>query len=137
MKTTKTITPLIACSLLLFAFVHQTDVWKAPESAKAKKNPVAITEASMAIGAKLYVKECLSCHGKKGRGDGPKASDIEKPVTDLSIAKTQAQTDGELFWKISEGRKPMPANKKIFSEEQLWQLVNYIRSFDKTIVKSK
>jgi len=38
-------------------------------------------------------------------------------------------TDGELFWKISEGRRPMPEFKKRLTEEQRWQLVNYVRTF--------
>lgn len=109
----------------------QQPEWKAPASSKDKKNPVASTEASLATAKKIYEKECLSCHGKKGRGDGDKAADLDKPVADLSMAKVQSQTDGELFWKISNGNKPMPENKKTLTEEQIWQVVNYVRTLKK------
>ena len=39
-----------------------------------------------------------------------------------------AETDGELFYKISTGRAPMPAGEKLMTEEQRWQVINYIRT---------
>ncbi len=121
---------ILCISVLILAFT-QSDEWKAPASAKDKKNPVASNDASLAAAKKTYEKECLTCHGKKGRGDGEKAATLDKTPQDLSLARVQSQTDGELFWKISEGRKPMPANKKTLTEEQRWQLVNYVRTFEK------
>ena len=47
--------------------------WVAPETAKKVKNPLPATPDSIAAGEKIYVKECLTCHGKTGRGDGPMA----------------------------------------------------------------
>ncbi|HEY4797975.1 MAG TPA: cytochrome c, partial [Bacteroidia bacterium] len=91
----------------------------------------ASDEASIAAGKKIYEKECLNCHGKKGKGDGKDAANQDATVADLSSAKVQAQTDGEIFWKISEGRKPMPANKKTLSEDQRWQVLNYVRTLKK------
>ena len=119
-----------AC-FLSAAFIQKSDEWKAPDTAKEKKNPIATDETSVAAGKKAYEKECLNCHGKKGKGDGANAATLEKEVGDLTLAKAQNQTDGELFWKISEGRKPMPIGKKTLSEEQRWQVVNYIRTFKK------
>lgn len=116
---------------MCFAFFQQVDVWKAPESSKNKKNPVAADEAGIAAGKKVYEKECFSCHGKKGRGDGPNSATLEKPPGDLPSSKVQSQTDGELFWKITEGKKPMPAAKLVLNDEQRWQVVNYIRVLGK------
>ena len=133
-KRTSFITRLIVVGSVLFmciAFVQQVGVWKAPESAKQKKNPVASDEASIAAGKKMYEKECFSCHGKKGRGDGPNSATLEKPPGDLPSSKVQSQTDGELFWKITEGRKPMPSAKLILTDEQRWQVVNYVRVLGK------
>lgn len=126
----------VLCSLSVivctFSFMGVTqDDWEAPKEAKAKKNPVATDQVTITEGKKVYEKECLSCHGKKGKGDGPKAEELDKAVKDLGVAKTQNQTDGELFWKITEGKKPMPSTKKILSETQRWQVVLYIRSFKK------
>jgi mono/diheme cytochrome c family protein len=122
----------IAFIVCLFSFMGVTqDDWEAPKEAKLKKNPVATDQVALAEGKKLYEKECLSCHGKKGKGDGPKAEELDKAVKDLGLPKTQNQTDGELFWKINEGKKPMPSTKKTLSETQKWQVVIYIRTFKK------
>lgn len=113
-----------------FAF-QQNKEWKAPDSEKGKKNPIAADETSVAAGKVIYEKDCTNCHGKKGKGDGKDAANQDVTVADLSNAKVQSQTDGELFWKISEGRKPMPSNKKDHSADQIWQLVNYVRTLAK------
>lgn len=102
--------------------------WKAPARAARKKNPVPADEQSMAAGKTLYTKECFSCHGATGKGDGPAAKNLERPPGDLSNAKLWEQTDGALFWKITEGRKPMPTFEKTFTEEQRWQIINYVRT---------
>lgn len=118
--------------LCFMSFIRITqEDWEAPKEAKAKKNPVVADQVSLAEGKKVYEKECLSCHGKKGKGDGPKAEELDKAVRDIGVPKTQNQTDGELFWKISEGKKPMPSTKKILTETQRWQVVIYIRTFKK------
>lgn len=127
---------LALCSLALIAFVFSfmgvtQDDWEAPKEAKIKKNPVTADQSALAEGKKGYEKECLSCHGKKGKGDGPKAEELDKAVKDLGLGKTQGQTDGELFWKITEGKKPMPSTKKTLTETQRWQVVVYIRAFKK------
>src|ERR1035437_178964 len=106
---------LAGVAILLFSFIpfqQQPPEWKAPPTAKEKKNPIAADAASIAAGKLIYEKDCINCHGKKGRGDGKDAASQDVIVTDLTLPKTQSQTDGELFWKISEGRKPMPTNKK-------------------------
>ena len=89
-------------------------------------------ETSIAAGKKVYENECLSCHGKKGKGDGPHSATLEKTPGDLTSAKVQDQTDGELFWKITEGRKPMPTLKKTLTDEQRWQVINYVRTLKKS-----
>jgi len=100
----------------------------APARAARKKNPVPADEQSIAAGKPLYTKECFSCHGATGKGDGPAAKNLERPPGDLSNAKLWEQTDGALFWKITEGLKPMPTFEKTFSEEQRWQIINYVRT---------
>ncbi|HMC86926.1 MAG TPA: cytochrome c [Chitinophagaceae bacterium] len=83
----------------------------------------------------LYITNCGPCHGDKGRGDGPAAPGLNPKPADHTSAAVQSETDGAIFWKLSEGRSPMPAYKKIFSEEQRWELVNYIRTLAKTAKK--
>jgi mono/diheme cytochrome c family protein len=102
--------------------------WKAPARAARKKNPVPVDAKSIAIGKAAYVRECLSCHGPAGKGDGPQAKDLIKSPGDLASPAMWEQTDGELFWKITEGSRPMPSEEKLLTEEERWSAVNYIRT---------
>jgi len=104
------------------------DEWVAPARAAKKKNPVETNEASLAKGKAVWVKECASCHGDKGKGDGPAVKDLEKKPEDLTLPKTLNQTDGALFWKLTEGRKPMASYEKTLSEEDRWHVINYTRT---------
>lgn len=104
------------------------DEWVAPTRASKKKNPIALDDASRAKGMAVYVKECASCHGNKGKGDGPAVKDLEKRPEDLTLSKTLNQTDGALFWKLTEGRKPMASYEKTLSEDDRWHVINYLRT---------
>lgn len=104
------------------------DEWVAPVRAAKKKNPIAVDDASRAKGMGVYMKECASCHGNKGKGDGPAVKDLEKKPEDLTLPKTLNQTDGALFWKLTEGRKPMASYDKTLSEEDRWHVINYLRT---------
>ncbi len=107
--------------------------WKVPETSKKMKNPQAKAGAeSVTAGKVLYTKHCKSCHGSKGLGDGPKAKELDTPSGDFSTKEFHGQTDGELFYKIKEGRDDMPSfKKKITDDEDLWNIVNYVRTFAK------
>lgn len=102
------------------------DAWVAPARAAAKKNPVAADAASIGRGKVVYVAECASCHGNTGKGDGPSAKDLEKQPGDMT--KLGGQSDGALFWKITEGRKPMASFATKLSEQQRWDVINYMRT---------
>jgi mono/diheme cytochrome c family protein len=113
----------------LWLLAHGKDDWAVPDEAKKMKNPVAATPASLAAGKVLYMNDCAQCHGEQGKGDGTEAMMYDPPPADLTEAHMMnSMPDGEIFWKISEGRKPMPSFKKRFTEEQRWQLVNFVRS---------
>ena len=111
------------------------DEWVAPSRAARKKNPVEANESSLGKGKAVYVKECASCHGDKGKGDGPAAKDLEKKPGDLTLAKTQEQSDGALFWKITEGNKPMASYEKTLSEEDRWHVINFLRTLTTKLSK--
>ena len=100
--------------------------WKAPADAKNTKNPVKGVG-----GAKKSVEtNCVSCHGASGKGDGPAAAALQPKPADWTSAKIAKETDGELFWKISNGRGPMPPWKHLPDQER-WEIVNYIRTLQK------
>ncbi len=110
-----------------------SEVWTAPPRAARKENPLPSEAKSIAQGKELFEGACLPCHGTFGKGDGPAAAALEregKPIRpgDLSNPKLRDQTDGALFWKVSEGKTPMPAFQEAFTEEQRWQVINYVRT---------
>lgn len=105
-----------------------TDEWVAPARAAKKKNPIAADAASLERGKALYTKECASCHGDKGKGDGPGVKDLEKKPEDITLPKAQDQSDGALFWKLTEGRKPMPSYAQTMTEDDRWHVINYLRT---------
>jgi mono/diheme cytochrome c family protein len=105
-----------------------TDKWTAPAAEARKKNPVAINESSLAAGQKIYLKRCVACHGKTGNGDGPDAADLGIHPAKLSDPVIRGETDGELFWKITVGKKPMPNYGTRLSSTDRWNVINYLRS---------
>ncbi|HEY2994251.1 MAG TPA: cytochrome c [Methylomirabilota bacterium] len=105
--------------------------WKAPADQKGVKNPMAGNKAAVAEGKKLAETNCVTCHGPEGKGNGPAAAALPPPKpADWTSAKVAAETDGEIFWKISNGRGSMPPWKHL-PDNQRWQLVTYIRSLQK------
>ena len=102
--------------------------WKVPARAAKKKSPTPADDKSIARGKTVYTKECQSCHGDTGRGDGPKAKEIEKHPGNLADPKMWDQTDGALFYKTTEGKKPMPAFDKTLKDDERWDVVNYMRT---------
>jgi mono/diheme cytochrome c family protein len=127
----KTFLTLVIVLASTFAFAQMSN-WRAPPSAANRPNPVAGNANATALGEKLYVANCLTCHGPTGHGDGPGAAALEKKPANLGARiRETGEKDGELFWKISEGRAPMITWKASLSETQRWELVNYIRTFAK------
>lgn len=103
--------------------------WQAPTAAKRLKNPVPPRAESIAQGRRLFQNYCVVCHGVEGRGDGPWVEELAVPPGDLSDpAVMNAMSDGEIFWKISEGRDPMSSYASNLSPERRWHLVNYLRA---------
>jgi len=120
---------LIPLVLLSFTTINQ-DPWKAPESAKSIKNPVSVKKrkASAKKGAAIFKQFCVACHGAKGMGDGPGSKALTPKPANLTSLRVQNQKDGEIFWKISNGRGPMIKWDPIIKESDRWNLVNYIRT---------
>ena len=115
----------IGGGLALFA-VHR---WGAAAKANALKNPQPATAASVRNGQVLYGQHCLSCHGINADGKGERASSISLAPANLTDgAAIGRESDGLIFWKISEGHEPMPAYKYRLSESDRWDLVNYLRT---------
>jgi len=133
-KFQKQIVTKLAFILILFMYASLASAqhkgpWNAPKAAVNMKNPFPADASSLERGKHSYQVDCIRCHGKEGKGDGLKAGKVHKDVSDLGSDAIQKQTDGELFWKISEARRPMPLTD--ITNDQRWDIVNYIRTFKK------
>ena len=101
--------------------------WVAPEAEKARKNPLASDNKAIEQGEKVAKTNCVSCHGAKGKGDGVAAVALNPKPADWTSQKVQAESDGEIFWKISNGRGAMPPWKHLADNDR-WALIRYILS---------
>jgi mono/diheme cytochrome c family protein len=126
----------IAFAVFVMSFINplKTDKqdgkeWIVPEAAKKMKNPTTASEENIKAGKALFAQHCKSCHGATGKGDGPKSGELDTPSGDFTTKEFQSQTDGSLFYKTKEGRVDMPSfKKKISEDEDIWLMVDYIRT---------
>jgi mono/diheme cytochrome c family protein len=118
----------LAFNFICIQSFSQKPPWVAPKESDNVKNTLAGNTSTLPEAKALYIANCAPCHGDKGRGDGPAAAGLNPKPADHSSVAVQSESDGALFWKLSEGRAPMPAYKKIFSDQQRWELINYIRT---------
>nr|MBK9650407.1 c-type cytochrome [Bacteroidota bacterium] len=102
--------------------------WPAPESAAKVKNPQASNAENLAEGKTLYMKHCKSCHGAKGKGDGPKSANLDVSSGDFTTVEFQKKSDGELYWKTTEGRDPMPSFKKKITDDERWKIIAFMKT---------
>src|SRR5690349_8832689 len=121
--------PLAMLLIAAVAVADNPDDWPVPARAARKKNPIPADDKSIAAGKTVYTAQCLSCHGNAGKGDGPASKDLNPKPHDLGAPNVRAQTDGALFWKLTEGKKPMPSFDKLISEDERWHVINYVRTF--------
>src|SRR5712671_3278320 len=120
----------IICIALVYAAFHRDEPWVVPEEVKKLKNPLPPSESTLKAARGIYMDECAQCHGQRGKGDGPEATMHSLAPADLTDTRhMNSVTEGEIFYQISEGRKPMPSFKKRLTEDQRWGLVLLVRSF--------
>jgi mono/diheme cytochrome c family protein len=131
MKTLKLL--FVSAAVLLFSatLVAQPKPWVVPANFKTMKNPVAVGDASTKVGLALYTKNCASCHGKAGLGDGVKARTLKDSPGDFSKAPFQTQADGDLFFKTKTGRGDMPKYEGKLADDDIWNIINYLRTLKK------
>jgi mono/diheme cytochrome c family protein len=121
--------------LLFFLFILRTvgfsqsaaAAWIVPDEAKGKVCPFRFTPETVKSGENVFQRNCKSCHGDPGKQNWAK---IVPPPGDPASATFQQQTAGEMFFRISTGKTPMPQFGNILSEEERWQVISYLRSFN-------
>jgi len=100
-------------------------------AARAVKNPVASTTASVTAGAAAYKKYCAFCHGGAAKGDGPLAPQGTMPADLTDATWVRGSTDGEILAVVMEGAGPkfdMKGFKGKIPDQDAWHIVNFIRS---------
>jgi mono/diheme cytochrome c family protein len=130
-KTFFLIVLALVAGLIIYSATHPAPwSWPVPEEAKQLKNPLQPSPTALDAAKKIYLDKCANCHGEGGKGDGRDAARYDPQPADFTDPKRMAGvTDGELFYKISEGKKPMPVFKTKLTEDDRWRLVLLIRSF--------
>ena len=125
------------CLLAVFVWLSSLSVVHAQhpggsDEGKKLKNPVAATAASIEAGSKTYQKMCAFCHGKDAAGKGPMVpKGMTTPPSLIDAKWERGSTDGEIFLVLREGAGPkfeMKGLKSKLAEENLWHVVNYLRS---------
>src|ERR1700722_17061617 len=135
-KKSKTSVKILLALVILLIFLSiglaalHTTPWKVPPEDKLRKNPLAASDANFNAAKPVYNEYCANCHGDAGKGDGSDAMMYDPAPSNLTEPKhMNSLTDGEIFYQITQGRKPMPSFRKKLTEDQRWQLVILVRSF--------
>ena len=80
-------------------------------------------------GADLFKSKCASCHGADGKGETTMGKNLK--LKDLGSAEVQGKSDADLTTIISDGKKPMPGYKGKLTDDQIQEVVKYIRTLKK------
>ena len=99
-----------------------------PAREARRKNPIPADDGSRATGKRIYTGNCEPCHGANGKGGGSVAKLLDLPPADLTDVKYSKDSDGTLYWRISNGHRPMPKFDNTLPEESRWNVVNYLRT---------
>ncbi|MCK4992594.1 MAG: cytochrome c [Bacteroidales bacterium] len=121
----------IVWTILLYAYCNAMAVaqekWVVPETNNEMLSILIFDEEIQLEGKLIYTRSCRSCHGNPTKAD---FTIMAPSPGDIASDQYQDQTDGSLFYKIQKGRGSMPSFENGFSEEEIWSLVSYIRSFN-------
>jgi cbb3-type cytochrome c oxidase subunit III len=132
---TALLTAALPLALAAYGAQHPAEGAHQHADAAKLKNPVAANAESIAAGQKLYAKNCASCHGESGKGDGKMGAQLKPLPSNLTDAEWKhGSTEGEIFTVVRDGVKttPMKSFKSKMTEHELWDVVNYVRSLGPT-----
>jgi putative copper export protein/mono/diheme cytochrome c family protein len=92
-------------------------------------SPTGYSARSIAAGRAVFAEHCASCHGARGRGDGPAAKNLAPPPSDLTAEHIYGHSDGDLFWWIGHGiGDAMPGFDAALDETARWNLVDFLHA---------
>jgi mono/diheme cytochrome c family protein len=117
--------------------IAQNPDWIAPANSNSLKNPFEGNAAATAEGKMIYNQMCVLCHGLQGKGNGEAGLSLDRKPANFLALKVINQTDGNIFWKITNGKAPMATYEELLTDDQRWKLVNYIRELEVNKKKKK
>jgi mono/diheme cytochrome c family protein len=131
MKTIKLFPVLLAFFTLSVPLMSQSKPWTTPANFKSMKNPVVKNETSNKTGLAIFTKNCVFCHGKTGQGNGVKVATLKNFPGDFTVSAFQNLTDGDIFYRIRTGKDEMPKFEGKLSDDDIWNIINFLRTFKK------
>jgi cytochrome c len=117
--------------------IAQEISWVAPEYSNSLKNPFVGNVKATNEGKEIYNQMCVLCHGLKGQGNGEAGLTLQPHPANFLALNVKSQSDGAIFWKITNGKAPMATYFELLTDDQRWKLVNYIRELEKNSVVKK
>ena len=92
-------------------------------------NPLASSPGAVPAGMEHYKEMCVFCHGAPGVDASEAGEGLNPPAPDLTLAKIQKRSDGELFWIVQNGIRltGMPAFGPTHKDEEIWKMVAFLR----------
>ncbi|WP_136806463.1 c-type cytochrome [Desulfosediminicola flagellatus] len=116
-----------ACVAVAISGIAMAHEWMAPKDAAAVKNPVNLTKESSANGKAVFLDNCSACHGENAEGLNAQEAGQRSNTPNLK-KRLATHSDGDFFWKIKKGRGDMPAFEDNLEEQEIWDVINYLKS---------
>ena len=114
-------------AILYLTMQVSAEVWEVPAEQKAVKNPLEYNLSNVKKGKELFYQNCKSCHGDPGKNNH---LPLVPPPVDITSDQMQKNTEGEIFYKVTNGRGGMPQFKATISDDDKWRIVNFIMNFN-------
>jgi cytochrome c5 len=128
-------TDIMRIILLVLTFLQLTFIgiqgqeWIVPDDKKGRLSTFPFDDNTRTSGQKLYTLNCMSCHGTPGKSN---YLNLVPPPGDPATEKIQRNNDGEIFYKVTNGKGQMPSFKTALTSDEIWNIISYIRSFNKS-----
>lgn len=124
---------LLILVLLLSASMLHAQEWVVPADRAARLAPFQFNDSTVAAGSEIFRMNCLSCHGTPGQNN---YQPLVPPPGDPAGEEIQANSDGSMFYKVTEGKGQMPSFRNVLQANDVWNVISYIRSFNSSYVQS-
>jgi len=105
-----------------------------PSPYRSLSDPLPRTHAKLSRGAAIFQRNCASCHGPSGQGEGAAGQELWPAPANLAwLANTpMSRSDPYMYWTIAEGGQwlgsDMPSFKGTLSRNDIWSVIAYIRA---------